>query len=92
MDRNSLEIITCCALGGLVSLVVLTWGGVKNESVPSLECSVDGVPTFVAYDVTSWDMRGGTLVVRSEEIDDTYVTSRNMLAGETCRDVSALSR
>ena len=92
MDRNSKEILGACIVSGLVACVALammsTAHALKDAGpAPSLECSVDDTLTFVAYDVTSWDMRDGTLVVRSVEDTHTFTLSRDVLDGETCREV-----
>ena len=89
MDRISWEIVTCCALGGLASLTLLTWVApavTRAKLIPSLECSVDDNVSFVAFNVTEWDVRNGTLVVTSRDDGKPYTMARTMIAGETCRE------
>lgn len=92
MDSNSRAILGVCVVSGLVACVALAMMGTANAlkdagPAPSLECSVDDTLSFVAYDVTSWDMKDGTLVVRSVETTHEFTLSRDVLDGETCREV-----
>lgn len=92
MDRNSKEILGACIVSGLVACVTLAMMGTAHAlkdagPAPSLECSVDDTLSFVAYGVTSWDMREGMLIVRSVEETHEFTLSRDTLDGETCREV-----
>lgn len=91
MDTNSKGIIAVCCISALtlcVTLVALNrkWHNTA-DAAPSLECSVDDTLSFVAFNVTEWDMRGGTLTLTSEEGGRPFVMARTMIAGETCREV-----
>lgn len=92
MDRNSRAILGACIVSGLVACVALAMMGTAHAlkdagPAPSLECSVDDTLSFVAFNVTEWDMRNGTLTLTSEEGDVPFVMARTMVAGETCREV-----
>ena len=74
----------------VIAIAYAAWViSLANKPAPNLECSVDDTLTFVAYDVTHWDIAQGTLDVVSEEDGELFAMSRVMLAGETCREVRA---
>ena len=92
MDRNSRAILGACIVSGLVACVALAMMGTENalkDAGPalSLECSVDDDLSFVAFNVTEWNMREGTLTLTSRDDGAPYVMARTMVAGETCREV-----
>lgn len=90
MDRNTASIIACCAATAFFACATLitldSFNEAKTKEAPSLECSVDDTLSFVAFNVTEWDMRGGTLTLTSEEGDKPFVMARTMVTGETCRE------
>ena len=74
-------------IAAYLTFLVALWLGALDKPLHNLECSVDDTLTFVAYDVTHWDIAQGTLDVVSEEGGELFAMSRAMLAGETCREV-----
>ena len=87
VDRNSKGILMCCAVTALLAGALMATWPMPGDVVPTLECSVDDTLSFVAYDVTSWDMNNGTLVVRSKETTHEFTLSRDTLDGETCKEI-----
>ena len=90
-------------MAGLIAVylafLVALWLGAFDKPLHNLECSVDDIGagsesatntlTFVAYNVTHWNMRDGILELVSREDGEDYVMSRILLLGETCREVRA---
>jgi len=95
--RNNDGIFWGCLVMAICLAGVIAVTGKRN--LPNLECSVDDIGagsesatntlTFVAYNVTHWNMRDGILEVVSREDGEEFAMSRILLLGETCREVRA---
>ena len=88
--RNNDGIFWGCLVMAICLAGVIAVTGKRN--LPNLECSVDDTLTFVAYNVTHWNMRDGILEVVSREDGELFAMSRILLLGETCREVAPSSR